>query len=388
MTDDWFQTLAHTGREACNTSALAAAVSDLHGLRHRAAAGTDADASFDVASLTKILCTTASLYHLVSHSALSLDDRMSKYLPEFGQNGKADITIRAVLGHRSGLPAWNPMFQAVIEDEETRPLFDEPAQRHPNLLHQRAKALILHQVMGATLSHAPGTRVYSDYGFIALGALIEVVTNCALDEWTRDTLFPMLGLPNMRFRRISKHTPDADIPPTGWSRPRPPAPGQEHLYTVHSSKKQRCPGQVDDDNAFALNGVAGHAGVFASAPDVAQFGAHLLRELDGQRHIGNPEVLQEMIAADHGGLAPYRGLGFDHASGPNSTAGARMTEQSTRPTFGHLGFTGCSLWIDPNRHLSVALLTNRVFPTRANVHGIKTFRPHFHDTLIAHIESS
>ena len=160
MTDDWVQTLAHTGREACNTSALAAAVSDLHGLRHRAAAGTDADTSFDVASLTKILCTTASLYHLVSHSALSLDDRMSKYLPEFGQNGKADITIRAVLGHRSGLPAWNPMFQAVI-DMKRRALCSTTTGTQTS--SQRAKH-ILHQSWAQPIP-CSGTRVYSDYGY-------------------------------------------------------------------------------------------------------------------------------------------------------------------------------------------------------------------------------
>ena len=388
MTDDWFQNLACTGRETCNTSALACAVSDVDRIRHHAAAGVEVETSFDVASLTKILCTTASLYHLVSLGALSFDDRISKYLPEFAQNGKTDITVRAVLGHRSGLPAWSPLFQAVIDDEETSPLFDAPEQRHPDARHQRAKKLILEQVMGASLAHTPGTRVYSDYGFIALGALIEVVTEQRLEVWAHETLFPMFGLPNMMFRPISDSALDAAIPATGWTRPRAPAPGQEQMYTVHSTKKQRCPGQVDDDNAFALNGVAGHAGLFASATDVAQFGAHLLRELDGQRSVGNPEILQEMIHADHGGQSPFRGLGFDHASGPNSTAGTRMAEHIRQPTFGHLGFTGCSLWVDPNRYLSVALLTNRVFPTRANVHGIKAFRPHFHDTLIAHIESS
>ena len=113
----------------------------------------------------------------------------------------------------------------------------------------------------------------------------------------------------------------------------------------------------------------------------------LLRELDGQGQVGVAEVLKEMVSIDKGGQAPFRGLGFDHALGPHSTAGTRMSENHSTPTFGHLGFTGCSLWVDPIRHLSVALLTNRVFPTRANVHGIKAFRPHFHDTLVAHIES-
>jgi len=388
MTTDWLHTLTKAGQAACNTTAISAAFCVSSTATQSSTFGVPDDTPFDVASLTKILCTTASLYHLVSNHAVSLEDRVAKYLPKFAQNGKKEVTIRALLGHRSGLPAWAPLFQAVLHHPTTRPLFEDPERPHTDEVRALAKRLILDQVMATSLQHKAGTRIYSDFGFMALGALIETVTNCSLDEWVQKTLFPLFSLPQMRFRPISKWTPSPTIPPTGWTRPREPAPGQEHLYQVTTPKRQQCPGQVDDDNAFALNGIAGHAGLFATAADVASFGDVLLRELDGQRHIGTPEVLKEMVSVDLVGQSPERGLGFDHATGPGSTAGSAMTEQSANPTFGHLGFTGCSLWINPERHLSVALLTNRVFPTRTNVHGIKAFRPHFHDTLIAHIESS
>lgn len=387
MTNDWFHSLISAGQTACNTTALSAAVYTATEAKHVSAIGVTENTPFDVASLTKILCTTASLYHLVSHGAVSFDDPIAKYLPQFAQNGKSQVTIRAVLGHRSGLPAWAPLFEAVRNAPNTRCLFDAPDQKHSKEIWACAKTLMLEQVMEVPLKHTPGTRVYSDYGFMVLGALIETVTGNRLDTWAHDTLFPLFSLPNIQFRPISDQATSLEIPPTGWTRPREPAPGQERLYEVTASKKQQCRGHVDDDNAFALNGIAGHAGLFATAADVAQFGAVLLRELDGQGQVGVAEVLQEMVSIDKGGQAPFRGLGFDHAIGPHSTAGTQMSENHSNPTFGHLGFTGCSLWVDPIRHLSVALLTNRVFPTRANVHGIKAFRPHFHDTLIAHIES-
>ena len=112
---------------------------------------------------------------------------------------------------------------------------------------------------------------------------------------------------------------------------------------------------------------------------MAQFGWRLLEELKGAERLGNPIVLREMIQPDAGGEEPLRGLGFDHPSGPHSSVGRYMTRGGDLPTFGHLGFTGCSLWVDPVRQLSVALLTNRVFPSRQNVEGIKGFRPVFHD---------
>jgi len=247
--------------------------------------------------------------------------------------------------------------------------------------------LVLDQVMSCPLAHTPGTRVYSDFGFIALGALIEEVVGQDLHDWTQTTLFPRLGLEQATFRPIGRVGLDEQIPATGLHRPRLPASGQSELYDVPEQEERPCPGFVDDDNAFALGGIAGHAGVFASAENVAQFGWRLLEELEGAQRLGRPETLKEMLMADNGGGEPLRGLGFDHPSGPQSSVGTKMTREGPIPTFGHLGFTGCSLWIDPCRRLSVSLLTNSVFPYRENLSGIRTFRPIFHDTLIEILES-
>ena len=343
---------------------------------------------FDIASITKILCTTASIYHLVSIGHLQFDDPLCRFLPEFAKNGKSEVTFRALLAHRSGLPSWAPMFNVVLQNAETRGLFLEPDQvPSPQVLSQ-SRAFILNQVMSCPLVHPAGKRVYSDFGFIALGAAIEAIVGQTLHQWTQETVFPRLNLKTCTFRPLDSFKPDVSIPPTGLSRPRAPAPGQETLYSVPSQPEIAFPGYVDDDNAFALGGVAGHAGVFATAEEVALFGSRLLNELDGAERLGKESVLREMIQPDLAGGSPSRGLGFDHPSGPQSSTGQHMTQEGSCPTFGHLGFTGCSLWVEPKRQLSIALLTNRVFPFRKNVHGIKGFRPLFHDALIEHLEST
>ena len=107
----------------------------------------------------------------------------------------------------------------------------------------------------------------------------------------------------------------------------------------------------------------------------------------GAGQLGKAEVLREMVTVDPGGSTPLRGLGFDHPSGPTSSTGSRMTRTGPFPTFGHLGFTGCSLWVDPQRRLSISLLSNSAFPYRRSLSAIKTLRPLFHDTLIEFLES-
>ncbi len=132
---------------------------------------------------------------------------------------------------------------------------------------------------------------------------------------------------------------------------------------------------MDDDNAYALGGCAGHAGLFSTAHDVALGGWRILEEIEGADAIGASVVLADFVR-------PPRAMGFDVPTGPVPSCGPRFGQGGPRGAIGHLGFTGCSLWIDLDRRLSVALLTNRVFPTRQNVDGIKALRPAFHEAVL------
>ena len=266
-------------------------------------------------------------------------------------------------------------------------MFRSPLTTTPSAdVIERAKACIYRHIVSEPLQQ-PNVRVYSDLGFILLGAVVEAVVDQPLEEWAKQELWYPLGLNETQYRPLKAGTIDQTIPPTGLTRPRHPAPGQEHDYSVRQQTEQAFPGRVDDDTAYAMGGVAGHAGVLSSARDVAAFGARIFEEAQGAGRLGRPEVLAEMIQVDAPQIQPVRGLGFDYAHGPGSSAGRHLAMSESPSTFGHLGFTGCSLWIDPKRALSVALLTNRVFPSRQNVQQIKAFRPLFHDTLIDFLEN-
>lgn len=326
-----------------------------------------AESVFDVASITKI-ATTLAIATLVERGEIELDAPLGRWLPEFGVNGKERVSVREVLGHRSGLPAWAPFF-ADLGDAIAGARFEE------------ARAAVIARALAAPLER-PGQRVYSDLGFIALGALVEAIASEPLDTFVAREIAAPLGLASdLGFGRAAGPSWLAmrHVLPTGRTRPREPAPGQEHLYTVPPQPLADDPGRVDDDNAFAMGGVAGHAGLFATARAIAAFGWAIVRELDGDGPLGIGATLEQFVAIDPAEGSP-RGLGFDRPSPQASSAGALMGK-GPRGAIGHLGFTGCSLWIDLDRRLSIALLTNRTYPGRQRVAGIRALRPAFHDAF-------
>jgi CubicO group peptidase (beta-lactamase class C family) len=235
--------------------------------------------------------------------------------------------------------------------------------------------------------HPPGsTRAYGDVGHIVLGEVIAAAASSRLDAFCAQEVFSPLGLSATGFFDLSgPPDPGAPLAATGDTRPREPAPGQEGSYVVPPQARCAVPGEVDDDNAFALAGVAGHAGLFSTASDVAAFGNALLEELDGARRIGDPAVLQGLCARDPLPEEPARALGFDVPALEGSQAGAFLG-RGPLGAVGHLGFTGCSLWIDRDRRLVAALLTNRVHLGRANPGGIRVLRAAFHDAVIEELE--
>jgi CubicO group peptidase (beta-lactamase class C family) len=337
------------------------------------------DSVFDLASVTKVVATTSAVAVLVARGALTLDAPVARWLPRFSAAGKERVTVRELLGHRSGLPAWRPFFADLMEAPPTAALF-APEGPGDDAAWDRGRAAVLDAVFAEPLER-PGRRVYSDLGFLTLGALVEAASGASLDAFCREALWAPLGveLGYVDLRARPSGPSGRHVLPTGRTRPREPAPGQERLYAVPPQPARPDAGRVDDDNAFAMGGVAGHAGVFGTAGAVARFGAALLEELEGADRLGCGGVLRSFFAVDPA-EGPPRGLGFDVPTGPRSSAG-RFFGRGPRGAFGHLGFTGCSLWLDLDRRLSVALLTNRTFPGRDRVAGIRALRPAVHDAL-------
>jgi CubicO group peptidase (beta-lactamase class C family) len=281
----------------------------------------DAETLWDLASLTKVVGTTSAVLQLVGEGRVALDAPVQRYLPEWTGAGKERATVRHLLTHSSGLPAWRPLYKEATSPES---------------------ALAL--VVATQLDTLPGARyVYSDLNFILLGTIAARVVGRPLDALLRDRVFLPLGMLDTRYR-----------PPAGeLSRIAPTE------YDPWRQRKVR--GEVHDENAYALGGMAGHAGLFSTGADLARLARAYLNggELEGRRVFEARAVADFTRAQDT--AVSHRALGWETPTGANS-AGHRLSPRA----FGHTGFTGTSLWVDPARGVYVLLLTNRVNPTRMN----------------------
>jgi CubicO group peptidase (beta-lactamase class C family) len=350
------------------------------------------DTVFDLASVTKPVATTTAVLRLWARGAIELDAPISTYLPRFAQAGKARVTARHLLAHTSGLPAWEMLYlpgplraHGAARLSGPRRAVGTARLREPRGAAGTARAPACRSIREAVdricatpLAAPPGTRVeYSDLGFIVLGHLVERLSGESLGGFLRRHVFAPLGMSRTRFR-----------PPVSW-RSWCAATEVGNVYERSRAAEQGLGrgfrwrtgvirGQVHDGNAWHLGrGVAGHAGLFGSADDVARFGRAML---SGGR-LGAARVLPEQVVAESlrsqtRGLGPEpRGLGWALQGTP--FLGAKASPAA----FGHTGFTGTSLLVDPARRLVVVLLTNRVHP-RADSTAIQQFRPAFHDAVI------
>jgi CubicO group peptidase (beta-lactamase class C family) len=294
------------------------------------------DTLFDLASLTKILATTAMAMILYERGLLDLEMPVISIVGEFsGEDPRRDeVTLRMLLAHSSGLPAYEKLFlRARTRDELLAAAFSTPLANDPG-------------------SHAE----YSDIGFIVLGVALERLADETLDRFCQREIFGPLALTHTTFNPASELRPA--IPPT----------------TDDQTFRHRIiQGEVQDENASVLGGVAGHAGLFATAHDLATF-AHTL--LQGGSPILRPETITLFTTRESSPEGTSRALGWDTPS-PPSQSGRYFSQRS----YGHLGYTGTSLWIDPERGLSITLLTNRTWPDCAN-QSIKQIRPRFHDAVV------
>ncbi|WP_434345575.1 serine hydrolase domain-containing protein [Myxococcus virescens] len=335
------------------------------------------DTRFDLASLTKVISTTSLFLRLWTEGKVGPETLVSRYFPGTPV-GDAGVTVADLLYHRSGLPPFVPFFaQALTAHPE---LLDADC---PSALRARVRDEVIQAAAATPLAAEPQTRAaYSDVGFILLGEILSRAAGAPLDTLFSRHVAEPLGL-SARFHRLTDFPADAMPAPTGATRPREPAPGQEALWKDVPTQPSR-PGEVDDDNAWVMDGVAGHAGLFGTAVDVARFGQAVLDGCAGGAIIAPGPLWHRALATDPKVEASTRSMGFDSPSEGVSSAGHYIGD--TPPgAVGHLGFTGTSLWVDLRRSLVVALVTNRVANGRQETR-IRDFRPLFHDFVVEALE--
>lgn len=299
---------------------------------------------YDLASLTKVTATTPAIMKLIDEGKIELDDKVKEYIPEFNEGMKSIITIRNLLLHNSGLPAYRLYIDKLQTEEK-----------------------ILDAVKNEPLINKPGTTYeYSDLGFILLGEIVEKVSGMPLDKYVYRNFHYPLGMSNTFYNpeRYSHWVTDR-IPPT-------------EVDTTWRMKTIQ--GQVHDERAFYLNGVAGHAGLFSTAGDLAVYCQMLLNK---GSYAGRQYLSPETVDLFTGDRSPQRnrGYGFDRKSEGFSTAGSLTGDQ----TFGHTGFTGTSFWIDPDRDLAIIILTNRTYPHRSYGKNISKIRAKVADAVVSSI---
>ena len=295
----------------------------------------DSNTVYDLASLSKVIGLTSMVMMAVDSGLLDLDAPVDRYVPEFRGPNKHLVTIRHLLTHSSGMPAWRPLYLETSTREEALALVDT-----------------------TTLDTLPGTRmVYSDLGAMVLTQAVERVYGERLDSLEADRLFGPLGMRSTRY-----------LPPAGWM-PRI-APTEDDPWRGHIIR-----GEVHDENASRLDGVSGHAGLFSTAADLVTFAQWMLSAWEpcpaacasggggapGRFAVEPPQSLRGFTRRQDLPPGSSRALGWDTPSGLSSGGDSLGAH-----AFGHTGFTGTSIWFDPDRDLAIILLTNRVNPTREN----------------------
>jgi CubicO group peptidase (beta-lactamase class C family) len=315
---------------------------------------------FDLASLTKPLATTIATMLLVGEKKVDLDDRVTRFSATFGVSGKNAVTCRHLLNHSSGLPDWKPYFAEIVKEEK--------AGKVNFVASRAAKHYVYQQVHREKPLSPPGTQsLYSDLGFMILGEMVETISGSAFDRFCQDRIFRPLDLNCTFFNDLTQLKTRPFQPPEGGIAPTENCPWR---------KKVLC-GEVHDDNAYAMGGVAGHAGLFSSARDIHHLLARLNGCLRGKDRFLPQALVQEFFSKDKTLKDSHFALGWDTPSEKNSASGTCFSRRSV----GHLGFTGTSIWWDLEKNCHIVLLSNRVHPTRKN-EKIREFRPHIHDLIM------
>jgi len=304
------------------------------------APAVEAETVFDVASLTKVVATTAIAMILHERGELQFETPVGELLPGFvigrvNSEFARRVTLRNLLAHNSGLPGYVELFRT-----------------------QATSSALLRACLGLPVEVCPGERSeYSDPGFILLGKALEILNRESLTAAARKGIFEPLGMTATCYRPVRPRW--HQIPPT---------------EIDESFRHRTIQGEVQDENAWVLDGVAGHAGVFSNVPDLLRFAAGILAGYSGGSGIFSRETV-ELFAERQLPAGSSRALGWDTPS-EETSAGKHFSKHS----IGHLGYSGCSLWIDLDASIAAVLLTNRTWPDRRN-QAIRQVRPRFHDAV-------
>jgi CubicO group peptidase (beta-lactamase class C family) len=305
---------------------------------------------FDLASLTKVMSTATLTMRAVDENRIRLDDPVGAWLTEWRGVDRESVTIRDLLTHSAGLAAYLPFFR----DHTGRREFQQAICTLP-------------------LEYAPGTAsVYSDLGFILLGFILEDAAKTSVSHVGAEGTFDPAASLSAQFQRVATFVTDE---PLTFNPPRASRPGIAPTE-LDPWRGRLLVGEVHDENAWALGGSAGHAGLFGTAAAVGAFARAVLRTIAGEAIVASPDTMR-LFARRADIPQSSRALAWDTML-PTSSCGSRLSPTA----IGHTGFTGTSLWIDWERDCYVVLLSNRVHPTREN-EKIRQFRPRFHDAVVA-----
>jgi CubicO group peptidase (beta-lactamase class C family) len=309
------------------------------------------DTIFDLASLTKPLAGGTAALLLLEDGVWSLDDPVVRFIPEFAAGGKEEVNLRQLLTHSSGLAAWAATYAHARDPEST-----------------------LRYVCSLPLTYMPGTSVeYSDLGFSIIGHLVRRITGSGIDAFLSSRVWSLLGMNDTGYLPAETLRPRIAATELGNRFERVMVGDRGEAFD--DWRDHVLVGEVNDGNThYALGGISSHAGLFSSAPDVLKFAMMYLGE---GPHMLSPATLAAATANHTMGLPSARGLGWELRPG---AAGDLLSPRA----FGHTGFTGTSLVIDPERRLAIILLTNRTHPD-ANNERIAAVRPRFHNLVAASI---
>jgi CubicO group peptidase (beta-lactamase class C family) len=302
------------------------------------------DTIFDLASLTKPLSTSLAVLKLIESGQISLNQTLGDFFPELKSSSKSSVTIEMLLRHTSGYPAHKNYFEKLLKI----PL----AKRKTKLKSFLCREKLVNPIGEKTL--------YSDLGFMFLAEIIELIVEEGLDTWLTKNVYTPLGLKQLFFIRHFESLCPGKYAATEWC----------------SVRRMMVCGQVHDDNAHALGGVCGHAGLFGTAENVCRLLVSLLSAYHGKANslCFPSHLVRQFLKRPNNSMRP---LGFDIPTQGNSSSGIFFSKESV----GHLGFTGTSFWMDLPKEIIIVLLTNRVHPYRSN-EKIKVFRPRIHDTVM------
>lgn len=328
-----------------------------------------ADTVYDLSSLTKPLATLACVLRVAASGGVSLTEPLQRLLPELKADGRdsrrREITVRHALGHCTGFPARGLYFEslAAAERDEHRPLVatEEGGRR------------IVAMACAEGLREAPGRVVtYSDVGYILLGEWLARASGCSFDRLFAAQVATPLDLEDTGFMRAGSGSTAKKVPPPDRIAPTDRCPWRGRIVR----------GEVQDENAYAMGGVAGHAGLFSTALDVHRVVSAFVHSFKSDDGLFDRALVRQCFAGPGSVVSGSTwSLGWDTPTPGTSSAGNRVSPRA----FGHLGFTGTSIWIDLDRGVHVVLLTNRVHPDKENLR-IREMRPRVHDAIFETVD--